>query len=377
MKSKLVYKILLLSILVSYLASSCKKENVDEKDLPDQFNKELMLENIGQNIILSNYSLLNTAISSFENKLNSFKSNLTITELNGLQNSFIEAYSYYQMCSAFEFGPAESQSFRVNFNTFPTDTNQILLNISSSSFVLSAAENIDAKGFPAIDYLLFGIAENDSLILEKYKDPLDGSKRINYFVNIVSDLKLRANQVFQAWNSSSGNYINDFKSSTGNDVGSSISLLVNQLTYDLEILKNAKLAIPIGKKTLGSPLPNKSEAYYAGISIYLLRKNIKNLYNVYTGTDFNETNKQGIDDYLSFLNTDYNGIKLYAAVTNQFNLVLSKLNEVPDPMSQSISNQKVKLDDAYTEIQKLVVMLKNDVASSIGIQITYQDSDGD
>jgi predicted lipoprotein len=185
------------------------------------------------------------------------------------------------------------------------------------------------------------------------------------------------NTLYQAWNPAYGNYITTFKISTGSDVGSSISMLINQLTFDLEIIKNAKLAIPLGKKTLGSPLPEKCEAYYSRVSVELMKKNLNNLYNTYAGIDVNGANKDGFDDYLEFLSIDFNGTKLHLAINNQFNLALNKLNEVPDPLSQSILSQNAKVEAAYIEIQKLVVLLKNDLASALGIQITYQDSDGD
>jgi predicted lipoprotein len=367
----------LFAILIMFFSIACKKENENEQAFPEQFNKEAMLDNIGQNVILSNYSLLNNSIISLENAFTSYKNNLTQVDLNNLRLSYLNAYRNYQLCSAYEFGPAESASLRVNVNTFPTDTVQIIKNINSASYVLSAAENIDAKGFPAIDYMLYGIVNNDSLILQKYKDPSNGIKLINYLNNVISDIKSKVNTLYQAWNPASGNYITTFKISTGSDVGSSISMLINQLTFDLEIIKNAKLAIPLGKKTLGSHLPEKCEAYYSRVSVELMKKNLNNLYNTYAGIDVNGANKDGFDDYLEFLSIDFNGTKLHLAINNQFNLALNKLNEVPDPLSQSILSQNAKVEAAYIEIQKLVVLLKNDLASALGIQITYQDSDGD
>jgi predicted lipoprotein len=368
---------LIIVFLFCIVFYSCKKDKELSNPKPDLYSKEDMLNNIGSNIILANYDSLNTSVLELENAYNVFKSNITLNNLNKIRIAFKNAYLSYQQTSLFEFGPAETVSYRVSLNTFPTDTNQIISNTNSNAYNLSAAENIDAKGFPAIDYLLFIFSKNDSLMIEKYKEPNLGSNRIEYLGALIGDIKSKVNSVYNGWKSSSGNYINTFKSATGSDVGSSISMLVNQLSYDLEIIKNPKLGIPLGKKTLGNLMPDKCEGLYAGNSVQLMKKNLLNIYNTYAGIDAKGANINGLDDYVKFLNSEYNGIKLHDAINNQFQLALSKLNEVPDPLSSSLTNNRSKGEAAYTEIQKLVVILKNDLASAIGIQITYQDSDGD
>ena len=55
----------------------------------------------------------------------------------------------------------------------------------------------------------------------------------------------------------------------------------------------------------------------------------------------------------------------------------SALAEIPDPLSAALTSNAPLVDNAYKEIQKLLTILKTDVASATGVQITFMDNDGD
>ena len=48
-----------------------------------------------------------------------------------------------------------------------------------------------------------------------------------------------------------------------------------------------------------------------------------------------------------------------------------------DPLSTNITTNNTAVVAAYTELQKLVVLLKTDMTSSLSILITFGDNDGD
>ena len=56
---------------------------------------------------------------------------------------------------------------------------------------------------------------------------------------------------------------------------------------------------------------------------------------------------------------------------------IAAVNAIPEPLSDAVVNQAPTVENAYNEIQKLVVMLKSDMASALSILITYTDADGD
>jgi uncharacterized protein len=370
------YILLLTGILFLCISVRCKKKPKEDPDPEPSFDKKAMLSNIGNNIIIPNYQSLKAAVDKLDSATAAFNLNPDNANLLNLQNIFKDAYRAWQVCSVFDLGPAETEYFRINMNTFPADSVQIKTNISSGSYNLDAIANWDAKGFPALDYLLFGTGSDNNAILLTYTTDTEAAKRKQYLADLTADMKTKTNTVLNGWLPSGGNYINTFINADGTDIGSSIGQLVNQLNYDLEVLKNNKLGIPLGKQSMGTQFPEKVEAYYSGISAELLLLQIKEIENIFLGKS-SQGDSLGFDDYLDQLGAQYNGASLATIIKNQFASAIAKLELLSDPLSSDIQSNTALADAAYVEVQKLVVLLKTDMSSALGVLITYVDNDGD
>ncbi len=357
--------------------NSCKKNKDEESDPESTFDKSGMLTNIGQNIIIPQYENLKLSIDSLQIVCADFISNPTPTTLTIFQSKFADSYKTYQWVSTFEFGPAEIDILRANFNTFPCDTNDINNNIATGLYDLSTVSNIDAKGFPALDFLLYGSNQNNNYTLSLYTTAANATNAKNYLTDLVNELKNKITTVYNAWIPSGGDYLNTFKTNTGSDVGGSIGMLVNQLNFDFEILKNARIGIPLGKRTLGIPLPDKVEAYYSQQSIALVLEHIQNIENIYLGRSKQNIDGLGLDDYLNHVNARYGSGTLDDAIKTRLTSAKTKLSVIPGPLSQAVLNNATIVDQAYAELQQLLILLKVDMPSSLGVLITYQDNDGD
>jgi uncharacterized protein len=352
---------------------SCKKKKTDSQDVSENFDKAAMLVNYSSNVIVPNYVQAISNLDNLKLELANFKSQKTLVNFNLVRDRYLSSYLAYQHVSMFEFGPAETVQIRMNLNVFPTDTIQIQSNLLSNAYDLNAANNLDAKGFPAIDYLLFG-ESNDSIALSQWKNNPPSANRFLYLENIVSDIYNKLSAVKNQWRN---NYSNIFNQSLDASIGSSLGNLVNQTSFEMENMKNLKLGIPLGKKTLGNIQPHKCEAYYSKKALLLLKENLLAMENIYLGRSKGGTDGKGFDEYLIAINAAYNDGSLDAAIKNQFQLIKQKLNTLNDPLSDEIINDAAKVNLAYIEIQKMVVLLKADLPSALGVVITYQDGDGD
>ncbi|MBX9850271.1 MAG: imelysin family protein [Cytophagaceae bacterium] len=373
------YKIILFFLILFtgslIFVSSCKKKN-EEENKPE-FDRKGMLTNIGNNSIIPNYEKLKTALQELDTAVTAFNASPDLTNLSALQNAFKEAYKAWEINSVFEFGPAEQEMLRANLNTFPAYVVKIESNITSNTYSFDDPDNITTKGFPAMDYLLFGVGADNNAILAKYTTDTDAANRRNYLQAISNYIRGKVETVNNAWSPSGGNYINTFINASGTDVGSSLGQLVNQLNQDFEMMRTPKIGIPLGKQTLGSPLPAKAEAYYSGISAELALTQLKAIENIFLGRSEAGVDGSGLDDYLAYLKAPYNGGQLSDAIKNQFTTAITKLQAVPDPLSSTVQNNPAIVDAAYIELQKLLVLLKTDMPSALGVLITYQDNDGD
>lgn len=348
---------------LSILFSSCDDDKKD--DVIANFDQTEMLSNLSQEVFIPNYTALYTAISQLENEWQAFKMDKNTATLNGLKTAFESAYRKFQLVNYAEFGPAANVSLRNNANTFPTDTSTIQSNIKNGNYTINTLSSYSVKGFPAMDYLLFSNNETATINL------FGNSNRERYMDALIADLKTSCETVLNDWKT---NYGNTFSTKTGSDIGSSVGILVNAWNQHYERnFRDGKIGIPVGVRSIGVPLPEKCEAFYSGISSQLAVDNLIAMEKMYLGIGQDGNNRTSFDDYLIAIDA----AELDNDIKNQFTVAKTKLQELGSPLSDEIKNNQPKVEAAYQELQKLILLIKIEMPSRLGILITYQDNDGD
>ena len=228
------YKNLLILILLSVVIVSCSDDNGGNPK--SDIDKTALLTNYADNFIIPAYDTLHQKITILESTLNELKNSYNQLTLNMLRTNFTELCVAWQKCSQYEFGPAEDVLLRQSINTFPTDTVLIEKFILSGEYTLTTSSSFKAKGLPALDYLLFNTTESNE------QEYFTNENRLAYMTAIVKDLKDNITYVHDGWDE----YKSEFVSKTGNDVGSSLSQMINQFVFDYEVAKRAKVGFPLG-----------------------------------------------------------------------------------------------------------------------------------
>lgn len=361
-------KVLIAVILPGLFLISCNNGNPFEK--VNDFDQKPLLENIGHNLILPAYEALVEANSALANAVYSFVESPTASTLAEARIQLKSARMGWQRCTPYQFGPAEMHGLSAELNIYPVDQNQIELNVSSGDYDLSAFNNSDAKGYPALGFLLYGeeISDNEISSMTENKG--------QYLKDIVDRITETTNKVYSDWTMAEGNYISTFTSedALGVNIGSSVGKLVNAFNQDFERnTRDGKVGIPVGIRTNGTPVPDRAEAYFAGYSVELLRANLETYQALYLGGE-----GVGFDDYLKEIGAATTGNEdLSEKITLQLEAILNAANSIGDPLPEAISQDKEKVQELWAEMQALVVLFKTDLASSIGVVISYQDNDGD
>lgn len=346
-----------------------------EEDLVNcDFDQQSMLTNYADNVIVPRFEDLSTGMTLFKGAVEAFNANPTIGLLNELRITFASNYLAYQHCGTFAFGPGliDGSAFRERFNTFPTNVTSIQNSIDNGS-AASATPN-SAVGFPAVEYLIFGQeGTSDQQIVDQFSTAPDAANRKAFLLQLVEEMQQTTDDIVAGW----GTYRSQFVSSTGVAQGSSVSLLVNELNFDSEVLKNFKFKIPLGKFNGGIVIPENVEGLYAGNSLELAEEHSVALKNVFTGTGTNGADGQGLDDYLECLNAGGEEEPLRDAMLEQFDAIRAGIQSVPGPLSEALVSNKAIVDDAYDQMQLMVPLMKHEMTSILGVQINYQDNDGD
>ena len=177
---------------------------------------------------------------------------------------------------------------------------------------------------------------------------------------------------YSDWNS---NYSTFYKEQDGTDVGSSLGLLVNSLNLDFEkYIRDGKVGIPLGIRSLGNPLPGHIEAPYSGNSKALLKTSLEGLLLIIEGS---ANNSPSLSSYMDHVDAQYNGSALSGVIRNHINGLINQVDAVDRHLETWLIEESSAADQLYADLQQLVIYLKVDMTSSLGILISYQDTDGD
>ncbi len=355
-KIKLFTAALLLGVLL-YACNKDKKNNGTPVS-NDQL-KKTMLVNYADTLIIPAYTDLQAKLATLETSANSFLDAPSSATQAALKQEFRNAYLSFQGISVFYFGPASALLLNNALNTFPAGISRIESSIESGSYDLTLSTADSIQGFAALDYLLFS-----SNTVARFSDSAPANRK-KYVRDVISRMKQLVANTLTQWN---GAYRTSFVNSLKTDVGSSIGSLVNQFAYEMDALKGPRIGWPFGKQSNGIVFADKCEAYYSGLTRELAIANLTNLKKYFTGGT-----GTGIDDYLILLGKQ----QLNTDVLAQFDVAIGALQGIPDPMSAAFSGNPAAVESAYREVQKLLTLIKTDVASATAVQIAYMDNDGD
>lgn len=342
----------------------------------DDFNREAILVNWADNIIIPAFTDLSKSTGQLHADATFFTETPTVQNLQALRDSWRNAYLTFQQVSMFETGKAMEVRFRDNLNIYPTDTTEIKENVRSASYNLELPSLNDSQGFPALDYLLNGLAENESEILSYYTTNTNAEEYKTYLTDLTFRIDSLTGKVLNNWTSS---YRDEFVANSGNGANSSIDMMVNDyILYIEKYLRAGKIGIPAGVFS-GSPLSSHVEGFYdAEISKALFMESLNAAQNFFNGRHYgsNETG-ESLAFYLTFLNTMKQGTDLTSLINAQFDTVNTQAQKLNANLVQQIRTDNSLMLSTYDRLQMNVVYLKVDMLQALNINVDYVDADGD
>lgn len=359
----------------------CSSNGGDPVPVDNGKDREVILTHWVDNIIIPSYNEFKTKMDLMVEKGNDFATSPSTTTLTQFRNAWADAYAGWQKVELFEFGPADKYTLRNFFNIYPADVAGIAANISDPAANLDLPSAYPSQGFPALDYLLNGVGSDDAEILDFYTTGPEASKRIDYIKRLSSRMNSLLTNVITEWN---GGYRSTFISRTGLDIGSSMGLVVNAyVLYYERFVRTGKFGIPSGAavSSAGVPNPDKLEAFYKKDISLTLAKNANNATKDFFNGIAVLTGAEGpsFSSYLDALEAKdtSTGTLLSVIIDDQFAVINAKLDLLSPNLYEQIETNNQAMIDVYTEMQKMVRILKVDMTSAMSVTITYTDNDGD
>jgi predicted lipoprotein len=364
-------KSIILGLLIALSIIIACDNNETTNDKISSFDRSVFLKDFAEKIIKPNFTSLKSKTDALDVAIQKFADNSNEINLLAAQAAWEEAYTIWQHCNAFNFGPAEFPVFGTlneNIGIFPVNTIKIEDNIKNNNL---SFDNFfrDTRGFLALDYLLFDL-DNNSNVLEKYSETAQVRKQ--YLKNVSADIKKKVDDVNKGW----ATYSTTFTDNNGTNAGSSTSYLYNEFIKSFETIKNFKVTLPAGKRVGQTKSePDKVEAYYSGKSVKFLKEHIKAINNIWAGLDRNGNDGLGFEEYLFSVT---GGKELIISTKSQLSIVNTAINALPEGrLSATIETNNTVVEKLGNELQKQTRFFKSDMSSLLGIAITFSSGDGD
>ncbi|MCB4808110.1 imelysin family protein [Tamlana sp. 62-3] len=360
-------KIILGTIIVGFIIA-CSSSSGGSGGTTDNYDRSALLVNLADNIIIPAFQDLETELSTLTEAKNNFVTTPNQANLEVLRASWLTAYTAWQYVEMFDIGEAETTLYGFQMNIYPANIDDISANINSGSYDLTHSNNNDAVGFPAVDYMIYGLADNDADILTFYQS----ENYTSYLSDLIDQMESLTSSVLTNWTSS---YRTTFVSQTGNTATSSLNKFTNDFIYYFEKgLRANKFGIPAGVFST-DPLPETVEALYAkAFSKDLALEALSAVEAVFYGDAFSGSGSgESFKSYLISLDR----ADLVTEITTKFEDAREKIEALDDSFYDQINTDNTKMTEAYDALQLLVVSFKVDMLQAFDISVDYVDADGD
>lgn len=371
-------KRVVLSLLTIIILWSCSSDDDSDtnNNQNDGFDRSAMLVNWADNIIIPTYEDLNTKLETLVTQKDVFIAEPNATNLESFRTAWKDAYKVWQHAEMFNVGMSENINYIFQMNVYPTNTEDIHNNIQSQNYDLANVNNNDAVGFPALDYMLYGLGNSDAEILNFYTTSADADKYKTYLSDLTERMKTLTQIVLDSWNNG---YRDTFVENTDNTATGSINMMVNDFIFYYEKgFRANKFGIPAGNFS-PNPLPDRVEAFYKNdFSKTLALEGIDAIQNFFNGRAYaNGNDGESLEDYLDFLNTIKEGEDLSLLINTQYDEAQTKINTLNDSFAEQVETNNVAMTETFDVIQMAVVLLKVDMLQALDISVDFVDADGD
>lgn len=335
--------------LASFFFFAC-----DSATKQQTFDKNKMVANITQKIILPHYQSFVTETVQLEAQAKAFSENPTQVQLFDLQQIWRKSMREWKNCELFNFGVAKDKNymFDINFNEVRPKLIENVLNDTAKIDEESvSAGGAAAKGLPTIAFLLF---ENEYLPSKLATERQKNQRILDYLNGLTANLNTNAQLLADEWKNT---YASSFAENKDN---ASLHLLANQLLALSESIALTRIDAIVKQKTDSTKFGQIDKVLN---DKQFIVSNLQIIYEVFTGAG-----GLGFDDYLDFLNVKFANRPLSEVINEQ----LGKAKRAVEN-----ANDEEKARNAQDELKKLFILLQTDMFSALGIAVSFTDADGD
>ncbi|TYP98791.1 putative iron-regulated protein [Tenacibaculum adriaticum] len=352
---KNIFKIAFITVF-ALTTTSCSDD--DPVTTPEAESYSENINNIASNVIVVTYNDLATKGSLLFDAATEFKSDRTTANLDATKQAWRSARQPWEQSEGFLFGPVDDLGIDPAIDSWPvnvTDMTNLLndtTNVPTITETTVSQQANEAKGFHLIEYLLWGIDGNKELA--DFSD-----RQIDYLVAACENLKIKTAELSNAWDATSGNYVDNFLTagqSTNQVYSSQKNAILDIVTGMIAIadeVGNGKIENPFNGNS-GAGDETQEESRFSHNSKIDFANNIRSISNTYHGK-YN-TDGKGISDIVVEFD-DALDAKFQQEITD----AITAIEAIPGTFTTAITNNRAAIETAQEKVQTVQVTLESEI----------------
>ena len=348
-------------ILTAILGLGCSEK---KRELQNS-NRKDVLDTLAVRVIIPAFEDLHTQAQLLEKAARTFTETPSENTLGAVRNQWLETTSAWKRASTYTFGPIEDHFLSGGIYYSGVHYANIEKSIQTAGKIDNAfinSQGSSLKGLKAIEYLLY----KDDRVLADFGA---STARKNYLQALTENLTAQTQKVLDLWTSGEQPYRETFVNATGRELNSSLCILVNKTIQQVNMIRDERLAMPMGMHREQTPRTDMIEGRLSKSSVTLLKNEIRSIQNLYSN--------KGINTLLDQMEATYEGEPLSARIDQQFETVYQLTDALPNGLEEAIVTDKEAVKNIHDQLKKLQILLEVDVVNHLGIILTFSDNDGD
>jgi predicted lipoprotein len=336
------------------LFPSCRRERTKGEVL-----SELVLD-----VVTPDVRAALAASRKLRESLAAFANAPTLVTLHKGREACRDVLPAWKRTHCFRNGPTVETNALLRATFWPARPSAIEAAISGATPIDEALVELlgaDAKGIYAVEYLLFPLELDDAGTLAAF-DGASGEPRRKLLVALARNVEAHAENASRALGDGTA-YAARF-AAAGQQ---SVSRLVNQLVSTVENLAFSKLGLVLGLAESQLLKPAEVEGWPSGTSSQLALAELTGVERLYGASK-----RGGLGELVRAV-----APVVDLRVEQRFLDALQALRQLNAPLERMVLSNRPALAAAAASTKALELALKVDVASALGVTLTFQTGDGD
>ena len=358
-------------IITIVLFMNCDDSGITEGEYQIKYLREQQLTNIFNNEIIVLSTLFSSETEKLSSEIENFKTNTTLDNLTKTRNSWVNVLKIWKRLELYNLGAVENSFIHFEINRWPTNTtliNKYIDGVAIMNEAFVTTKGSSSKGISAIEYLLYSDVNQQKVRTSFITSP-NNARRLDYLLALSKNLESKAVQLKNMWNIDKSNFI----SSIENGTSGSQNQLTNALISIIEEIIIKKLGNPLGNTSGGKVNIEKLEAYRSETSLGILQEHLTVLKRCFLGSFKEKSIKWGYDNYLTLIGNE----TITPKVLEAFEIIQQNINSINGSLKNELLSNPDKIVKLRQKFTDLLVLIKVDLANTIGATVTISDNDGD